>query len=95
MLTVRDSQMKAMGDASPNKPVVRPCGDNLHWIEFQLVDQDNKAVPGEPYEVRLPDQSLRTGTLDNEGKVRFDGITAGQGTICFTGLDKREWQPLS
>ncbi|MBS1874975.1 MAG: hypothetical protein JSU00_17285 [Acidobacteria bacterium] len=93
-LAVRSSQMKEMGDSSPNKPVVQPCAENPHWIEFQLVDQDNQPVPGEPYKVLLPDQSTRTGTLDNDGKARFEGILPGQATICFTGLDKQEWQGL-
>ena len=94
MLTIRDSQMGAMGDASPNKPVVQPCATDPHFIEFQLLDQDNKPVPGEPFQVRLPDQSIVTGTLDNDGKVRFDPIIAGQASIIFTGMDKKEWRPL-
>ena len=94
MLTVRDSQMSALGDSNPNQAVVQPCADDSHWIEFQLVDQDNNPVPGEPYKVRMPDQSIFKGTLDNDGKVKFDNIIAGQATICFTGLDEKEWWPL-
>ena len=94
MLTVRDSQMEKLGDSNPNQPVVKACANNPHWIEFQLVDQDNNPVPGEPYKVRLPDKSIFTGTLNNEGKVRFDCIIAGQASISFTGLDKPEWWGL-
>ena len=94
MLTLRDSQLRAMGDARPNQSLIQCCTDDPHWIEFQLVDQDNQPVPGEPFRVRLPDQSLVTGTLDNEGKVRFERLIAGQATICFTGMDEKEWRPL-
>jgi len=93
MLTVRDSQMSALGAANPNTPVVQCCSTDPHFIEFQLVDENGDPVPGEPFKVRLPDQSIFTGTLDNEGKVRFDNIIAGQATITFTGMDKKEWRP--
>ena len=92
MLQVRDSQMKQMADSSPNTQMVKPC--EKHWIEFRLVDKDNKPVPGEAYIVRLPDQSLMNGTLDRDGKARFDGIISGNASICFPGMDKKEWRPL-
>lgn len=94
MLEVRDSQLSTFGDSAPNKPVVQGCENNPHFIEFQLLDENGDPVPGEPYRVRLPDQSLQTGTLNNEGKVRFEKICAGQASICFTGLDEKEWKPL-
>jgi type VI secretion system secreted protein VgrG len=93
LLTIRDSQMKQMADASPGTKMVQPCDKS--WIEFRLVDRDNQAVPGEKYTVRLPDQSLMTGSLDREGKVRFEGIAAGRASICFPGMDRKEWRPLS
>ena len=72
--------------------MIQPCRNA--WIEFRLVDRNNKPVPGEQYEVRLPDQSIMTGALDRQGKVRFEGILPGQASICFPGLDRREWWPL-
>lgn len=81
MLTIRTEQSKALGDAAPNTPIVRPCGNDLHWIEFQLLDAQGEPIPGEPFQVRLPDQSMRTGTTDQDGKVRFDSIVAGEATI--------------
>ncbi|MDE1947448.1 MAG: hypothetical protein KGL43_10475 [Burkholderiales bacterium] len=93
MLTIRTSQMQALGDTAPNQPVVQPCSAaDPHWIEFELVDPDGNPVPGEPYRIRLPDQSLRIGTTDANGKVRFEPIVAGQATICYTGFDTQEWQ---
>ena len=94
MLTIREAQQATFGDQAPNTPVIQACESNPHFIEFRLLDKNGLPVPGEPFRVRLPDQSLQTGTLDNQGKVRFEGICAGQATICFTGMDKKEWKPL-
>lgn len=94
MLEIRDSQLTTLGDQAPNSPVVQACENDPHFIEFQLLDEKGDPVPGEPFRVRLPDKSLRTGTLDNEGKVRFEKICAGQANITFTGLDEKEWKPL-
>jgi type VI secretion system secreted protein VgrG len=94
MLKVRAAQMTTFGDQAPNNPVVTVCDNDPHFIEFQLFDKNGDPVPGEPFRVRLPDKSLRTGTLDNEGKVRFERICGGNATICFTGMDENEWKPL-
>ncbi len=91
MLTIRTEQEQALGDAAPNTPIIRACKTDPHWIEFELVDARGEPVPGEPFRVRLPDQSLRTGTTGQDGKVRFEGITAGDATLCYTGFDKQEW----
>lgn len=94
MLAIRDSQLTNFGDEAPNSPVIQACDNDPHFIEFQLLDKKGEPVPGEPFRVRLPDKSLRTGTLDNQGKVRFEKICAGQATICFTGMDANEWKSL-
>jgi protocatechuate 3,4-dioxygenase beta subunit len=94
MLTVRGSQMQDLAESSPNKQIIQPCEDAKAWIEFRLVDQNNQPVPSEPYRVLLPDQSIMTGTLDSEGKVRFEGIIPGQASICFTDMDEKDWRPL-
>jgi protocatechuate 3,4-dioxygenase beta subunit len=94
MLKVRDSQVKEMADTTPGTKMVQPCPKQKAWIEFRLVDRNNNPVPGEPYKVRLPDQSVMSGNLDREGKVRFEGIVPGQASICFPGMDRKEWRPL-
>ncbi len=93
-LTIRTAQLQQMADTQPGRPMVQPCADNLAWIEFRLVDKDGDPVPGERYQVRLPDQSLQLGRLDREGMARFEGILPGQAKITFPGIDAQEWWPL-
>jgi hypothetical protein len=92
MLIIRDSQMNSMENAAPGRPVVLPC--KATWIEIRLLDSDNQPVPGEKYRVRLPDSSIREGVLDQEGKVRFEGIAPGECQLCFPKIDGNEWRPL-
>ena len=92
-LTIRNSQMQAMGAASPNTQVTQPCPNDATWIEVVLLDQDGVVVPGEKYHIQLPDGSQMDGTLDDQGKVRFDSIVPGQAIITFPEIDGREWSP--
>ncbi len=94
MLVIRESQLQQIANALQNTQVVKPCAETSAWIEFRLVDQNGRPIAGEPYCVRLPDQSFMTGQLDGEGRVRFEGIVPGQASICFTAMDEREWHPL-
>ncbi len=62
------------------------------WIELQLVGEDGKPVPDEPYRVTLPDGSIEEGTLDDEGKARVDGFEKGNCKITFPNLDQEAWE---
>ena len=93
MLAVRDSQMKQMARANPGTQMTLPCGNTATWIDVRLLYPDGRPVAGAKYRVELPDSSIQEGTLDDEGKVRFDGIVPGQAVIEFPGLDGREWKP--
>jgi hypothetical protein len=92
MLTVRDSQLQAMADAAPGRQVIAPCPPT--WIEVRLVDEDNQPVPHERYRIRLPDSSVKEGTLDAEGKVRVEGIVAGQCQVSFPDIDGKDHRSL-
>ena len=72
--------------------MIVPCKPT--WIEIHLVDKQNRPIKGEKYRVRLPDSSLMEGSLDDEGKVRFDGIVAGQCQVCFPDIYGEEWKRL-
>lgn len=84
--------------ASSNAPWHNPDDpenkDKKNWIEIELLDQDNKPVPGEPYRITLPDgQTLAEGTLDEKGFARVDGIDPGTCKVTFPQRDKRSWKP--
>lgn len=67
-----------------------------HWIEIQLIGEDDKPVPGERYTVRLPDGTLVPGYLDAHGFARLDGLEqAGLCDVCFPDLDREAWESLS
>jgi type VI secretion system secreted protein VgrG len=64
------------------------------WIEFEMVDESDKPVPGVKYEVKLPDGTMASGVLDGNGFARIDGIEPGQCEISFPDLDKDAWEKI-
>ncbi len=68
--------------------------EDTHWIEIELVGEDDEPIPSEKYEITLPDGSVSSGTLDQNGFARVDGIRdAGSCDITFPDLDKDAWEP--
>ena len=68
--------------------------DKKGWIEVVLIDDSDAAVAGAPVEVELPDGSVSSGTTDEKGLFRVDGIDPGsQCKIKFPELDKDAWEP--
>jgi type VI secretion system secreted protein VgrG len=62
------------------------------WIEIELRDEAGKPVPGEPYEIVLPDgETVASGTLDENGFARVDGIDPGACKVTFPDQDKKTW----
>lgn len=59
-----------------------------HWIEIELVGEDDKPIPNEKYKVTLPDGSIREGKLDQNGWARIEGDPAGACSVTFPELDK-------
>jgi hypothetical protein len=64
------------------------------WIAIHLVDEDGNPVPDVAYSVTLPDGSIITGTLDDQGFARFDEIDPGQCHVSFPEIHAKEWKPL-
>jgi type VI secretion system secreted protein VgrG len=63
------------------------------WIEIKLLDEDNEPVPGERYQVTLPDgETVAEGTLDGHGFARVEGFEPGQCQVSFPDLDKSVWE---
>lgn len=59
------------------------------WIEIELVDEQGAPLPEERYRIRLSDGSIREGTLDANGRARFDRIDAGTCDLAFLSLATR------
>jgi type VI secretion system secreted protein VgrG len=64
------------------------------WIEIELVDKDQKPVPGERYRITLPDGAVAEGTLNEKGFARVDGIEPGTCQITFPNLEKEAWKAI-
>jgi hypothetical protein len=63
------------------------------WIEIELIDEDDNPVPGEQYAITLPDgETVASGTLDDKGLARVEGIEPGTCKISFPRLDKNAWE---
>jgi hypothetical protein len=79
----------ASTNAAPDSPPTPVQSCPLHWIEVQLVDQDNEPIPGARYSIVTPDDVLHEGQLDSYGFVRIDNIPAGSSTVSFPDYDRR------
>ena len=64
-------------------------------IEIELVDEQGKPVPGEAWELLLPDGSKHSGQLDNTGYVKLTSIPDGTCQVRFPRLDGDAWEPCS
>jgi hypothetical protein len=78
-------------DSVPPPTVVSK--DKIDWVEICLVDRDGNPIPGETYEITLPDGSKITGTLNSKGTARVDGVDPGNCEITFPDLDEDVWHP--
>lgn len=84
---------------TPVKPYKPPQSEEEEeektaWIEIELVDEEDEPVPGEKYEIELPDGSVAKGTLNGDGLARIDGIDPGTCQITFPNLDKEAWEKI-
>jgi len=69
-----------------------PDEEEKNWIEIELLDEEDNPVPGEKYKITLPDGKVKTGTLDQNGFARVDGIDPGTCKVTFPDLDKDAWE---
>jgi len=81
-------------DAPTHNPNTEENKKKKSWIEIELVDEEGNPVPGEPYKITLPDgRTIASGTLDDKGFARVDGIDPGTCKVTFPRLDKDAWEP--
>ncbi|MGA8152327.1 MAG: type VI secretion system tip protein VgrG [Terriglobales bacterium] len=78
---------------TPPTAPFKPDPEKPHWIEIEMVDEEGNPVPGEQYNITLPDGSQASGSLDDKGKARVDGIDPGSCKVTFPNLDQSVWKP--
>jgi type VI secretion system secreted protein VgrG len=62
------------------------------FIKIVLKDEAGNPVPGERYKITLPDGSVASGSLDENGQAEITGIDPGSCKITFPDLDKEAWE---
>jgi hypothetical protein len=71
-----------------------PC-QQKHYVEIELLGEDDRPVPGEEYRITLPDGRVVTGQLNVLGKAYVPDIPdLGNCQITFPALDNEAWEPL-
>jgi len=76
----------------PGAPV-QVVGAGTHWIEFELLDEAERPVAAERFELRGPEHWVASGRLDPRGHVRLEGLPApGSYTFSFPDLDRAAWR---
>ena len=63
------------------------------WIAIKLTRSDGSPGAGEPYEIGMEGQVLASGTLDEKGEARVDGLDPQTCKVSFPNLDKSAWKP--
>ena len=70
---------------TPKDQLMVPPANAEHFV---IVSEAGKH--GDEWRWTLPDGSIRTGSLDGEGRARLNGIPPGQCQIKFPQKDKNE-----
>jgi hypothetical protein len=63
------------------------------WIAIELVDQDKKAVPRARFKLKLPDGSVRSGRLGEDGKFFAQAVPQGDCLLTFPDYGDM-WKPV-
>lgn len=77
----------APGETSAEEEDEKPT----QTMTFELRDSNDDPIKSEPYEVRLPDGSTRTGRTGEDGSVKIDGVEDGDAEISFPRMQDGEW----
>lgn len=86
---------KRVGTAVQECPLRKQQAAPAHWIELELLGEDDAPIPHAAYEVRMPDGSVAKGFLDDTGFIRIPKV-AGEGTcqVLFPELDAKAWSTI-
>lgn len=86
-LVSADSARASSSDAADDEAEDEVLGS----MTFELLDDSDTPIANEPYEVRLPDGSTRTGRTDAQGRVQLDGVEDGDTEVTFPRLQDGDW----
>jgi hypothetical protein len=75
----------------PGQAATKPKAPKT-WLEFAVVDMEDKPVSGYRFKVKLPGGSVQEGTLGKTGKVRFEGIDFDNSVFSLPDLDREAWE---
>jgi len=73
-----------------------PAADpvSTHFLEIELLDEEDQPIPNEQYRVTFPDGTVREGRLDANGLGRFPNLPSdGDCQVSFHVLDQAVWEP--
>jgi len=77
----------------PHQPEKREEKEQQSWIEIEMKNEADQPVVGEAYQITLPDgETVASGSLDEKGFARVEGIEPGSCKITFPNLDKSAWE---
>lgn len=84
----------AADDPTPLTEIAEPLEAVPEYaIVIELVGEDDGPIPGVKYELALPDGSIRTGSLDSDGRAELGSLTdPGDCKVCFPTLDQDAWE---
>jgi hypothetical protein len=88
------TQVAAMSDdpGSSSDSSTSSSTSKNSWIGVDLKDDKGNPVPGEAFEVKHSDGTISSGTLDDHGRARVEGVPSGQCDIRFPRLHNSEWR---
>lgn len=64
----------------------------LTFIDIELLDETQRPVAGEPFEITTPDGKIKTGATDTQGRAHVGNIPEGTCQIRFPRLDAEAWE---
>jgi uncharacterized Zn-binding protein involved in type VI secretion len=89
--TGADAAATEVAKSAPGSSDKKDAESPKTFVEFQVKDAKGQAVDGEEYELRLPDGSVKKGSLSG-GKVREDDIASGAAMLRLKGLYHPHWK---
>lgn len=87
-----DGAAAAEAPAEASAPPPADEATDTAWIEVVLVGEDDAPIAGERYRLELPDGRTIEGRTNADGRIRAEGIPAGECALTFLDLDETAWE---